>query len=307
MSGEGRRDGAELRSERKPSDSAVGQEKVAPVGRGRGRHEARVGERKGRQWTEAHGKVSDESVKRVRGSGRGDRGGGRSGCESRSGRGGNRVGGNRGDTFQRVSGGKDSRVIGGRACRAVSKIKLQGNLEVLGDERMVEAGEAIDVSHHTGGPMENLKEVAKKLLGPSTDLMDRAIILQYFFDGAAIAKPKEFSAPKKFAVLTNSPAPTTGFSDERMEVAFALGAAAGAKADGPEPGTVHSEVKDAATLGAQDSKSGFGGIRGVRLHEDPTHAGTGPISLQETRERGVVASEAGRRGDGEFQLVPKLG
>jgi hypothetical protein len=43
----------------------------------------------------------------------------------------------------------------------------------------------------------------------------------------------------------------------------------------------------------------------VRLHEDPTHAGTGPICLQEARERGVVLGKARGRGNGELQFVPE--
>jgi hypothetical protein len=228
MGGEGRRDGAELRDERKPCNSAVGHEKMTPVGGGRGRYETGIGNRKGGQGAEMHGKVGDKGMKRIRNNAGWDGCSARRSCKSRSRRGRSRVGGNRGDTFQRVSGGENSGIVGGRPDRAVSKVKLKSNLEVLGNERVVEASEAVDVFHHMSWPMEYLKEVAKKLLSPSTDLMDRPVILQDFFDGAAIAKPKDFSAPNKFAVPTNGPAPTAGFTDKWMEVTFSLGAAAGA-------------------------------------------------------------------------------
>ena len=114
--------------------------------------------------------------------------------------------------------------------------------------------------------MKYLEEVAEKLLSPSTDLMDRSVILEDCFDCAAIAEPKELCAPKKFAVLTNGPAPTAGFANKRMEVALTFGAAAGAKADRSKTGTVHSEIEDAAALRAKDSKGSCGGLGGIRLH-----------------------------------------
>ena len=43
----------------------------------------------------------------------------------------------------------------------------------------------------------------------------------------------------------------------------------------------------------------------VRLHEDPSHACTGPVGLQKTRQRGIVASKARGRSDGELQFIPE--
>jgi hypothetical protein len=67
-----------------------------------------------------------------------------------------------GHTFQRVVGMEDSRVTGSRASSAVGETKLV----------FMEAGEAVDVSHHAGRPMKDLKVTAKKLLGPKADLVD---------------------------------------------------------------------------------------------------------------------------------------
>ena len=43
----------------------------------------------------------------------------------------------------------------------------------------------------------------------------------------------------------------------------------------------------------------------VWLHKDQSQAGTGPIRLQKTRERGVVASKARGRGNGKLQFIPE--
>ena len=39
----------------------------------------------------------------------------------------------------------------------VSKLELEGNLEVLSNKRVVEAGKAIDIFHHARWVMETLK------------------------------------------------------------------------------------------------------------------------------------------------------
>ena len=114
-----------------------------------------------------------------------------------------------------------SRAVGSRSGSTVRATKLEGDREVLGDELVIRvASKAVDISHHMCRAMEDLKEITKKFLGPSTNLMDRTIIFENFLDGTAVAKPKEFSTPEKFPVLP------TGFSDERMVVALTLGTAA---------------------------------------------------------------------------------
>ncbi len=93
------------------------------------------------------------------------------------------------------------------------------------------ASKAIDISHHARRAMDDLKEVSKEFLGPATDLMDRTIKVQNFFDSTAVAQPKEFGAPKELPILTDSPAATAGFTDKGMVMTFPFSAAAGAEAD----------------------------------------------------------------------------
>jgi hypothetical protein len=56
--------------------------------------------------------------------------------------------------------------------------------------------------------------------------MNRPIILQNFFNGAAVTEPKEFGAPKKLPILADGPTSTSGFANERVKVAFSFAAAA---------------------------------------------------------------------------------
>jgi hypothetical protein len=150
---------------------------------------------------------------------------------------------------------------------------------MLGDERVVEASEAIDVLHHARWAMKDLKEVSKQFLGPAADLVDGTSVLQNFLDSTAIAEPEEFGAPQKFAVLANGPAPAASLAHKRMVVAFAFGAAAGAKANRPQAGSMQSKVKGADALRTKESESDFGSLGIVGLHENPAHAGTSPIDF----------------------------
>jgi hypothetical protein len=144
---------------------------------------------------------------------------------------------------------------------------LKGKGEVLGDESIVIiASKAIDISHHLSWAMEDLKEATKEFLGPAADLMNGAIILQNFFDSAAVAEPKEFGAPKKFPILANSPAPATGFTDKGVKMTLALGAAAGTELDGTKAGAIHSDVELTDAVGAKKGQSVARSVRIVRLH-----------------------------------------
>jgi hypothetical protein len=98
-----------------------------------------------------------------------------------------------GGAFQRVLGVEDVRGIGGWTSGTVSKVELKGDFEMMSNEGVsIEAGEAIDIFHHARWAVEDLKEVAKELLGPATDLVDGADIFKNLLDGAAIAEPEEF-------------------------------------------------------------------------------------------------------------------
>jgi hypothetical protein len=168
-------------------------------------------------------KVGNQRMKRI-GSSNGSRSGRRIGKnESRR---------DMGYTFQRVVGMEDSRVIGSRASSTVGEIELVSHFEMLAYETVfIEAGKAVDVSHHTGRPMKDLEEIAKKLLGPTADLVDGTDIFENLFYSAAVAEPKEFGSPKKFSILADRPASTGSLADKRMEVTFPLSAAAGTEAN----------------------------------------------------------------------------
>jgi hypothetical protein len=115
---------------------------------------------------------------------------------------------------------------------------------VLSDERViVVASKAVNIPHHMRRVMEDLKEITEKFLSPSTNLMDGSIIFEDFFDGAAVAEPKELSTPEKFPVLTDGPATATGFSNEGMIVALTLGTAARAESNRMEASATHCNVE----------------------------------------------------------------
>jgi hypothetical protein len=303
---ESERDGAELRSNGEPSDRAVGEEEVAAGTSSGSRFEAGIVDGKARRGTEPNRKVGKERVEWIGRSERwtGGRRRARGSARSNESMG---DGGGRGarDTFQRIIRVKDSGVVGSRSSSTVGEIELESDCQMLGDERMIEASKAVNIPHHASRPMKDLEEVTKEFLGPTTDLMDGSVVFENFFDGAAIAKPKELRTPQKFAILADSPATAGGLADERMEMTFALGATARAKANGSQTGAVHGEVKSTDTVGTEKSKSDLGSIGMVWLHKDPTHAGTGPIRLQKTRERGVIASKARGRGNGKLQFIPE--
>ena len=240
----GKRNSAELGCHGEPRNSTVGKKDMA-VGAGGGRRsKAGVVNRKGRGWSKSDGKVGKEGMEGIRscriGRGRSRRGD-RSSVQDTSG--GSRSGGV-GDTLQRVVGMEDGRVIGGWTGCTVSKVELVGYFEMLSDKEVfVEAGEAIDVFHHPCGTMEDLEEISKKLLRPTTNLVDRADIFQNLLDGAAIAEPEEFGTPKELAILTDCPTAAASFTDKRMIMTFSLGATAGAKTNRAQTGAVHGKVE----------------------------------------------------------------
>jgi hypothetical protein len=181
---------------------------------------------------------------------------------SRSGR---RIGKNEsrrdmGHTFQRVVGMEDSGVIGSRASSTVDETELVSDFEMLAYET------AVDVTHHTGRPMKDLEEIAKKLLGPTADFLDGTDIFENLFCSAAVAEPKEFGSPKKFLILADRPTSTGSLADKRMDVTFALSAAAGTESNRAQPGAVHGEVERANTLGSEKGKSNLGSFRIIGLH-----------------------------------------
>jgi hypothetical protein len=53
--------------------------------------------------------------------------------------------------------------------------------------------------------VENLKELAKKILCPMAYLVNQAFVVENFLDCAVVAQPEELGAPEKFAILTDRP------------------------------------------------------------------------------------------------------
>jgi hypothetical protein len=148
--------------------------------------------------------------------------------------------------------GTQQGLISSRSDSTVGSIKLEGHREVLGDERVViMASKPVNISHHTRRAMEYLKEVTKKFLGPSTNLMDRPIIFKDFLDGVAVAVPKGFSTPEKFAVLTDGPATATSLSDEGMIIALTFITAARAESNRMEASAIHGNVEVADAFRAE--------------------------------------------------------
>ena len=79
--------------------------------------------------------------------------------------------------------------------------------KITGKERVIEsAAEAVHITHHAGWAMKNLEVVAEEFLRPAANLVDQPVVFQNFAHGAAVAEPKEYGAPEKFAVLTDTPA-----------------------------------------------------------------------------------------------------
>jgi hypothetical protein len=104
--------------------------------------------------------------------------------------------------------------------------------------------------------MEDSKEITEKFLGPSTNLMDRSIIFEDFFDGAAVAELKEFSTPEKVPVLTDDPVTATGFSNKGMIVALTLGTAARAESNKTEASVIHCNVEVADAVRSEEGECG---------------------------------------------------
>ena len=123
-----------------------------------------------------------------------------------------------------------SRVVSRGTGSRVGEIKVQSDSLVLGNERVIEAAsKAVDIPHHTRWPVKDLKEIPQEFLSPATNLVNRTVTFEDLFDGAAVAEPKEFRAPKELPILTNGPTTASSFANKRVEVMLAVGAAPRAK------------------------------------------------------------------------------
>jgi hypothetical protein len=91
--------------------------------------------------------------------------------------------------------------------------------------------------------------------------------------------------------LTDGPASTSGFTNERVKMAFSLAAAARAKSNRAQTSPVHSEVESTGTLGTERRKCDDRSFRVVGLHENPAHPSAGPIRLKKARKRRVITSK----------------
>ena len=79
--------------------------------------------------------------------------------------------------FQRISRVKEIAIVSSRASSAIGKMQLESDFVMKGDKRLfIEVGEAVDVFHHPSRTMEDLGKIAKELLRPTPNLMNRAFM-----------------------------------------------------------------------------------------------------------------------------------
>jgi hypothetical protein len=103
-----------------------------------------------------------------------------------------------------------------------------------------------------GKAVKDLKVVAKKLLSPTANLVDRSAILKNLLHCTAVAHPIELGTPEKFTILADAPTATGSFSNKGVEMVFTFHALARAKADGPKVSAMHGDIKMTDTGGAED-------------------------------------------------------
>lgn len=92
---------------------------------------------------------------------------------------------------------------------------------VTGDKGPVLASEGIDISHHAGGPVHNVKEATQKFLCPAAHLMDRPVILKNLFHATAVTWPVKFGTPQVLSMYQHG-----GLPDKRMVMLFLVGSLA---------------------------------------------------------------------------------
>jgi len=107
---------------------------------------------------------------------------------------------------------------------------------VLTDKTVVTTGECVDVGHHASRAMDDSEMVTEQFLGPAADDVDLTIVIENLLHRTAIANPIEHSAPKIFLVLGNTPATTSGFTNEGVKVTFLLSTFAGIESHGAQTG-----------------------------------------------------------------------
>ena len=68
----------------------------------------------------------------------------------------------------------------------ISTMKDLGHSNMGRDGWTILPTETINISHHAGGTVDDIKMVSKEFLGPSAHHWDVAIILKYFFDSRTV-------------------------------------------------------------------------------------------------------------------------
>ena len=167
---------------------------------------------------------------------------------------------------------------------------------------LVEAIESVDVDHHASRAVNTSEVVSEQFLCETGEGMDGTFVIQDGMDVLAITKPIKMGTPEIAATLTHAPTAAAGFTKERVEKGFTLGAATGAKADRAETGTLDHGVEKVVTASSKDGKGFTGGCVVGGLHENVRHTSAGPVSLEEDGQVGVIASETRVADNGGLEI-----
>ena len=105
-------------------------------------------------------------------------------------------------------------------------------------------------------------------------------------------------------VLADGPEASDSFANKAVEVAFTIGAMAGAKVDRFEAGAGHELVESVeGVVLFENGKGSVGGVIISRLHQYKRHANIGPVGLQKDWDSRVEAGESGVTSDSDFKFV----
>ena len=111
-------------------------------------------------------------------------------------------------------------------------------------------------------------------------------------------------APKVTIVLADGPEASDSFTNKAVEVAFTIGAMAGAKVDRFEAGAGHELVESVeGVVLLESSESNVRSIVVCWLHQDKGHADIRPVGFEEDGDCIVKVGKAGVTSDSELEFV----
>ena len=106
-----------------------------------------------------------------------------------------------------------------------------------------ESGGGVDAARRAAGAVKCFKVEGQRVLGPTAELVARAIVGMRGFDCGKVGEPMELVAPRALAESAGGPPAGGGFADKGVEMTFFLVTTARDEFDGAQSRAFESKIE----------------------------------------------------------------